>query len=98
MNFKLSDTEHARCCSCERLWKDCETVYPHIVPLHIEATWERPVLGNLLVGNRATGQAIALICNQCHKYKRPILFAVEFQPEIPGLPGKNIVYHKIETL
>jgi len=96
VNIKLSDTEHARCCSCEKNWKDLFTVYPHIVPLAKKARWKVPALGNIFAGE--FGQAVALQCNSCFKDHSPILFAVEFQPDIAGLPGKNIVYHKLDTL
>lgn len=96
MNLRNPDIEHVRCCSCEKTaWKDSIITTPIIVPLNYKATWERPTLGNILAGGH---QAVAWICQSCYFENRPIQYAVEFQPDVPGLPGKNIVYHPITSL
>jgi len=83
-----------KCCACDKLLNDTEKI--HLVPLEKKASWKAPTLGNILAGEN--GQACATICNPCWKEKRTVQYAVEYQPDVPGLPGINMVYHRIDNL
>lgn len=83
-----------KCCACDQLLTDTEKL--HLEPLNVKAEWIAPTLGNILAGEH--GQACAVICDKCKRTDQTIRYAVEYQPDVPGLPGLNMVYHKIETL
>lgn len=83
-----------RCCACDKILPDDEELI--LVAVNRVAQWDRPTIGNILAA--PAGQACAQVCSSCKKEKRTIQYAIEYQPDCPGLPGRNIIYHKIAKL
>jgi hypothetical protein len=90
-----------KCCACDQLITR-ETHGPfspdrlHLVPINYSAEWKEPAMGNILA--KECRQACALVCDKCFRNGQTIRYAIEYQEDIPDLPGKNAVYHKIEKL
>jgi hypothetical protein len=89
--------ETHRCCSCLRLLKEAGPTSINLVQLEYLASWEYPVMGNVLQGT--TGIACAVVCDECLEAKAPIKFAIEYYGRgADAFSEKIVVYHPIKQL
>lgn len=86
--------QKGKCCRCEAPL--AESKHLNFVTLNQRATWEYPVWGNVLSGQK--GLACAYLCDPCMdecqttgEGDRPLKYAAEFR-------GDEIVYHDVATL
>lgn len=86
--------ETHKCCCCGKPLSDRAYTGINLMQLEYCATWEYPVMGNVLDGT--FGIACAIVCDPCIKSKAEVKWALEYTDKLDR--EEAIIYHPIAQL